>query len=100
MNSSVLKVIFTACFLFFLYAAASKILHAEGADTLLLIGLVVSAPCFVFVLYEVLSARSLKIESKILWLVGLFMFGWLVMLYYVFAARKDNNNTAARLRTT
>jgi hypothetical protein len=99
MKNTLLKAMFTASFLFFFYAVFSKILHVEGADTLLLIGLITSAPCFIYVVYEVLSSQSMKREGKLLWLLGAFMVGWPVMLFYIFIGRKGDTTTN-KLRTT
>jgi hypothetical protein len=100
MKGTILKAIFTASFLCFLYALMSKILHAEGADTLLLIALITTIPCFIFVLYDVLTSPHIKIESKLLWVIGFFMIGWPIVLFYIFAARKEHKNNRANLRTT
>lgn len=96
MNSNLLKVRFSAAFLFLIYTLGVKAAHAEAADTLLTTALVFSAACLAVVLYEVVTSHRIGRSKKPLWVVGLLLLSWPAMLYYVFAARKHVRNVEER----
>ena len=91
MNSTLIKFIFTASFLIFIFSAIAKILRVENADTYLLTGLIASYLCFGYMLYSLFAAKNMK--SGIFWLIGLFIIGWPVMLIYVFISNKKSSRT-------
>lgn len=92
MNSNLLKVRFSAAFLFLIYTIVVKVAAAEAADTLLTVALVFSAACLAVVLYEVATSQRIERPKKTLWVVGLLLLSWPLMLYYVFSARKNVRN--------
>lgn len=92
MNNNLLKIRFSAAFLFLIYTIIVKVLDAEAADTLLTVALVFSVSCLAVALYEVVTSHRIHRAKKALWVAGLLLFNWPAMLYYVFIARKNIRN--------
>lgn len=100
MTSTILKVTFTVFCLLFFYAIIAKISHANNADTFLAIGLISFFCCLAFALFEIFTSRRIESTEKMIWALCLFTIGWPVMLYYVFAKRKNIiNSSNGNLRT-
>lgn len=92
MNSNLIKVRFVAAFLFLLYTVAVEIRHAEAADTLLTVALIISVSCLAFALYEVVTSHRISRTQKVLWVSGLLLLNWPALLYYVFVRREQIRN--------
>jgi RsiW-degrading membrane proteinase PrsW (M82 family) len=83
----------------FTFSVIAKILNERNADTYLLISLISSYLCFGYTIFSVYSSNKMQTVSKAIWLIGLFMIGWPLMLIYVFIVegkQKENKD----LRTT
>lgn len=93
------KIAFVITFLMVLISAIAKIVHSDNADTYLLMSLIPSYLCFGYVTDSIFTSQKLRPNSKALWVTGLFLVGWPIMLLYVFATNKKRKATKG-LRTT
>ncbi|HEX6332703.1 MAG TPA: hypothetical protein VFZ78_00675 [Flavisolibacter sp.] len=79
---------FLISFILVTAGAYLKITHAEGADTWLTAGMIVSLIFIVAAVYEVRSSRRIDATEKNVWTLALVLFSTIAGIIYVLLARK------------
>lgn len=65
-----------------------KIIHADGAENFLTLGLLSSLFLVIIFGIEAAKAKFLKQEEKLWWLVGFLLFGWFAAILYLIKYRR------------
>ncbi len=69
--------------------AYQKIIHLEGADTWLMIGLIAYLVFIVTAIYEVRTSRRIDHRQKTLWTIGFILLSSVTGLLYILIGRKN-----------
>ncbi|MCY7292692.1 MAG: PLDc N-terminal domain-containing protein [Ferruginibacter sp.] len=87
-SGTIVKTSFILSFILVLVGAYQKIIHSEGADTWLMIGLIASLVFIVTAIYEVLSSERIDRSEKTMWTIALIFFSSIAGLIYILIGRK------------
>ncbi len=79
---------FIVSFILTLVGAYQKIIHAEGADTWLIIGLIASLVFIVTAIYEVRTSKRIDHPEKTMWTLAFIFFSSIAGLIYILIGRK------------
>lgn len=81
------------CLIITLIGAYLKISHSEGAETLLIIGLIATLIFIVSAIYEVRTSNRIADSEKTMWTIGfIFMGGFAGLIYLIIGRKRIANN--------
>jgi hypothetical protein len=87
-TGTLLKASFAAGFLITIIGAFLKLTHAQGAETLLMIGGVSSLIFIVTALYEVNTSKRIESTEKVMWTIGLLLVSGIAGIVYILSGRR------------
>lgn len=87
-TGTLLKASFAAGFLITIIGAFLKLTHAQGAETLLMIGGVSSLIFIVTALYEVNTSKRIDSTEKVMWTVGFLLMSTIAGFVYMLKRRR------------
>lgn len=85
---TIVKTSFILGFIFTLIGAYGKIIHSAGAETLLMIGIIVELIFIVSAIYEVRTSKKISNAEKAMWTIAFVSMSGLTGLIYFFISRK------------
>lgn len=71
-----------------LIGAYLKIMHSNGAETLLIIGVVATMIFIVSAIYEVRTSKRIEHREKTMWTIAFILMGGITGLIYFFIGRR------------
>ncbi len=91
---TIVKWSFIMCFIITFLGAYLKMTHSEGAETLLIIGIIATLIFIVSAIYEVRTSNRIANSEKTMWTIAFSFMGGLAGLVYFLIGRKRiaNNN--------
>ncbi len=87
-TGTLLKASFAVGFLITIIGAFLKLTHAQGAETLLMIGGVSSLIFIVTALYEVNTSKRIESTEKVMWTIGLLLVSGIAGIVYILSGRR------------
>ncbi len=85
---TIVKTSFIVSLLITLIGAYLKITHSEGAETLLIIGVIATLVFIVSAIYEVRTSTKIASSEKTMWTIAFIFFSGIAGLIYFFIGRK------------
>jgi len=85
---TLVKTSFTLSMVVTLIAAYLKITHAEGSETLLIIGIITTFIFIVSAIYEVRASTKIPTSEKTMWTIAFIFFSGLAGLIYILMGRR------------
>jgi len=85
---TIVKTSFIISFIITLIGAYLKITHSEGAETLLIIGIIATLVFIVTAIYEVRTSKRIDNTEKTMWTHAFIFFSGIAGLIYFFIGRK------------
>lgn len=85
---TIVKTSFITSFIITLIGAYLKIIHTEGADVWLTIGIIASIVFIVSAIYEVRTSRRIDNTEKTMWTIGFILFSSITGLLYILIGRR------------
>lgn len=86
--STIVKTSFLLSFITTLVGAYLKITHFKGAETLLIIGIIITLIFIVSAIYEVRTSNRIDSTEKTMWTIAFIFMSGLTGLVYFFIGRK------------
>ena len=86
--ATIVKTSFIISFISTLIGAYFKIIHSEGGETLLMIGIIVGLIFIVSAIYEVRTSKKISNAEKTMWTIAFFFMSGITGLIYFFIGRK------------
>lgn len=85
---TIVKTSFIVSFIIMLIGAYLKMIHSEGAETLLILGIIAALVFIVTAIYEVRSSNKIGNTEKTMWTLAFIFFSGIAGLIYFFIGRK------------
>ena len=85
---TIVKTSFIISMLLTLIGAYLKITHSEGAETLLIVGVIATLIFIVSAIYEVRTSKRIPSYEKTMWTIAFIFFSGLAGLIYFFIGRR------------
>ena len=85
---TIVKTSFILSFIITIIGAYLKITHSEGAETLLIIGVIATLIFIVTAIYEVRTSKRIDNTEKTMWTIAFIFMSGLAGLIYFFIGRK------------
>lgn len=87
-NKKTLPIIFILSFAIIIIGALFKLMHWQGSETMLILGLTSQAVLAFGCLYEIFRSKKIELHEKIMWLVGFIFLSVIAGFIYIISARK------------
>jgi hypothetical protein len=84
----IVKTSFALSILTTVVGACLKIIHAEGAEVFLIIGLIASLIFIVTAVYEVRTSKRIGYAEKTMWTIALILSGGITGIIYMIVSRR------------
>jgi hypothetical protein len=84
----IVKTSFAFSILTTIVGACLKIIHSEGAEVLLIIGLIASLIFIVTAVYEVRTSKRIGYAEKTMWTIALIFIGGITGIIYMIVGRR------------
>ena len=86
--NTLLKTSFFGMLCITIMGACFKIMHMQGADVLLIIGLISSVVFIATALYEINTSANIDAREKLMWTIGLMFMTGIAGIFYMVSRRR------------